>query len=136
MNALLNFLATVNFFLVFIYTLVGLCYFAILGLLGLLLGKHGEDLNHYATRNLVAPDQWWNAALRGEEDETVSSRLGRALKSGRPKWWAKLFAGFVNLIFRVLAGQENHCLISIEKRYENGAPSDERLSFIKEDEAA
>ena len=82
---------------------------------------------------MVAPDQWWNAALRGEEDETVSSRLGRAIKSGRPKWWAKLFAKFVNLIFR-LVGQKDHVGISIEKRYEEGAPSDERLKFYHDDE--
>jgi len=134
MNALLNFLAVINFFLVFIYTFLGLNYFVILSLIGLLI--RSKPLQHYALRNMVAPDQWWNAALRGEEDETVSSRLGRAIKSGRPKWWAKLFAGFVNFLFRIIAGQKNHCLISIEKRYEEGAPSDERLSFIKEDKAA
>lgn len=80
---------------------------------------------------MVAPDQWWNAALRGEEDETVSSRLGRAIHSGNPKWGAKIFASFVNLIFRIIAGQKNHVLESIEKRYENGAPSDEKWKFSK-----
>jgi len=135
MNIFLNSLAVINFLLIFLYTLPGLGYFVLLSLIGLLLGDRGKPLQHYALRNMVAPDQWWNAALRGEEDETVSSRLGRAIKSGRAKWLAKMLAHLVNGMFR-LAGQKNHVLESIEKRYENGAPSDERLSFIKEDKAA
>lgn len=131
---ILNLISVFNFVFVFLFTTPMLAYFGLMSLVGLII--QSDSLRHYATRNMVAPDQWWNSALRGEEDETVSSRLGRAIKSGRPKWGAKWFARFVNLIFFLAARQKNHVLISIEKRYEQGAPSDERWSFIKDGKAA
>ena len=122
--------ASFNFAVTFLYTLPGLSYYALI--LGLGVLTKSEELKHYGLRCMVAPDQWWNAALLGEEDETVSSRLGRALASGRPKEGAKALAAVVNAFFRVLAGQENHCLESIEpKYYMQGAPTDERWDFIK-----
>lgn len=129
-TAALKAFAILNFIGVFIFTIPGLIYFGLLNLVGYIIKS--KELKHYAGRCLVAPDQWWNAALLGEEDETVSSRLGRALASGRPKSEAKAFAMFVNGIFRLIAGQKNHCLESIEEKYLNGAPSDETWNFIKE----
>ena len=126
---MLRTLAVINFFIVFIYTVPMLAYFGVINLLGYLF--RSKKVRLYSMNNLVAPDQWWNSALMGEEDETVSSRLGRAVKSGRPKPYAKAFAMFVNLIFRVIAGQKNHVLESIEERYLAGAPSDEQWNFIK-----
>lgn len=124
--------ASINFIGIFIFTIPGLVYFGILNLIGYLI--RSPELRHYSVRCLVAPDQWWNAALLGEEDETVSSRLGRALKSGRPKIGAIVFAMFVNAIFRLAIGQKNHCLESIEEKHcEHSPASDETWSFIQED---
>ena len=125
----LNFVSIFNFIYIFLFTIPLLIYFALWNLVG--WAFRSKDMSHYSVRVLVGIDQSWNAALRGEEDETVSSRLGRAIKSGRPKWGAKMFAHFVNGVFKLVAGQANHCLESIEERYENGAPSDEKWSFIK-----
>lgn len=129
MHKLLNLFALMNFVIVFLFTLPGLLYFTILNLIGKVCYK---PLAHYAERCMVAPDQWWNAALRGEEDETVSSRLGRAYKSGRAKLYALIAVYGVNIMFIFFKQQMNHCLESIEERYEKGAPSDERWSWIKD----
>lgn len=118
-----------NFVFTFIFTIPGLFYYAGLGLVGFIIKD--EKLVKYARGAMIAPDQWWNAALMGEEDETVSSRLGRSTVSGRAKWGAKMMAKFVNFLFLILRGQKNHCIESIEKRYLEGAPSDETWSFIK-----
>ena len=126
---LLNLIAVFNFALTFLFTLPMLLYYGLWNLAGALVGS--KSMRHYAVRCMVAPDQWWNAALRGEEDETVSSRLGRAIQSNHPKWGARWFAYVVNFIFLLVAGQKNHVLESIEKQYADGAPSDERWSFIK-----
>ena len=127
---LLNLFACINFILVFLLTLPGLLYIAILSLIGSICYK---PMAHYAGRCMIAPDQWWNAALRGEEDETVSSRLGRAYKSGRPKLYALFGVYAVNMLFIILKQQFNHCVESIEHRYDNGAPSDESWNWIKEE---
>ena len=126
----LKIFAIINFVGVFIFTMPGLVYFGLLNLLGFLIKS--KELQKWSMRCLVAPDQWWNAALLGEEDETVSSRLGRALKSGKAKWGARILASFVNTIFKAIANQKNHCLESIEPKYENGAPKDEQWNFIKD----
>ena len=131
---MLNLIAVCNFLFSFLFTFPLLVYFGLWALIGRLIGS--KSMVHYGVRCMVGVDQVWNAALRGEEDETVSSRLGRALQSGRAKWWAKCFAMVVNGFFRVVAGQKNHCIESIEKRYLSGAPSDERLSFIKKAKVA
>lgn len=131
MNHFLNLISLFNFVFIFVFTIPMLAYFAGWNLVGLIINS--ESMKHYSARVMVGIDQSWNAALRGEEDETVSSRLGRALKSGKPKWGARLFAYFVNFIFLVIAQQKNHCLESIEEKWLNGAPSDEKWSFIKDE---
>lgn len=55
-------------------------------------------------------DQLGNATMGGDEDETISSMLGR---KGKPVWLVKL----VNWIFFVLYGEVNHCQSKIEPRF-------------------
>ena len=69
----------------------------------------------YYLNILLGIDQFGNILMLGSPDETISSRLGRAIKSGRAKWFVLPFAGFVNALFKILAGQRNHVLESIEK---------------------
>lgn len=122
-----------NFIGVFLFTCPGLIYFGLLNLLGVII--RSPELRHWSMRCLIAPDQWWNAALLGEEDETVSSRLGRAINSGRPKRGAKCLAHFVNGVFYLAAGQKNHCIGAIEPKYLEGAPRDEQWNFIRNENA-
>lgn len=59
-----------------------------------------------AYRMAIALDQCGNALLGGSEDETISSRVGRALLEG--KSWAKPAAFLIDLAFG-----KNHCVESI-----------------------
>jgi len=55
-----------------------------------------------------------NTILLGDPSETVSSRLGRAIQSGRPKWFVYPFAKVVDFIFYKFIGERNHSLYHIE----------------------
>lgn len=55
-----------------------------------------------------------NTLLLGDPSETVSSRLGRALKSGKPILFALILAWIVDFIFYRFFGDENHSLKNIE----------------------
>lgn len=55
-------------------------------------------------------DQLGNATMGGDEDETISSMLGR---TGRPAWLVKL----VNQVFYILYGEVDHCQNKIEARF-------------------
>ena len=55
-------------------------------------------------------DQLGNATMGGDEDETISSMLGR---KGKPVWLVK----FVNWLFFVLYGEVNHSQAKIEARF-------------------
>jgi hypothetical protein len=55
-------------------------------------------------------DQLGNATMGGDEDETMSSMLGR---TGKPVWLVKV----VNWIFFELYGEVNHCQSKIEERF-------------------
>lgn len=85
----------------------------------------------YIWNLLLACDQWINVILLGSVDETVSSRLGRAMLSGKQKWFVPFFYNFVNDFFRAYFNQENHCMESIENP--NAAYS-ELWSWIKDEE--
>ena len=55
---------------------------------------------------LIATDQWFNALLGGDPDETISSRAGKRQKTQK---WAKILCWFLNKI------DSNHCEKSIEE---------------------
>ena len=59
-----------------------------------------------ALRMAVALDQCGNAGLGGSEDETISSRAGRAAQDGEP--WAPLAVALIDGIFGA-----GHCRASM-----------------------
>ena len=71
----------------------------------------------YLLNILVSIDQLISAVLAGDPDETISSRLGKAVRGDYGKlqsyFWLP-FAKLVDLIFLPLDGP-NHCARSIEE---------------------
>ena len=58
----------------------------------------------------ISYDQLGNAVMGNDEDETISSMLGR---TGKPAWLVRL----VNWIFFQLYGEMNHCQAKVEERF-------------------
>lgn len=69
-------------------------------------------------------DQFINAVLLGDPDESISARTGRAMSSTRPKWWVPYLAKHVDWIFLTFFGEKNHVANAIE--YEE-TPKDKEL---------
>ena len=61
---------------------------------------------------LISLDQLANVLLLGSPDETISSRLSRAIKSGNPKKSVRFFAKLVDGLFWVI--QKKHIEKSLE----------------------
>jgi len=55
-----------------------------------------------------------NTFLLGDPSETVSSRLGRALRSGKPKNFAVIASKIVDKVFHMGLGEKNHSVENIE----------------------
>lgn len=62
---------------------------------------------------LIGIDQTGNAALGGNPDETISSRVGKAAERGVRR--AIVIEAAINLVFAVVAGERHHCAVSIER---------------------
>jgi hypothetical protein len=82
-------------------------------LIGLLLKD--KLLKESGFNMMLSIDQFGNAILLGDPDETISSRTGRAILSGRPKLIAKMMHKFVDKLFHVLIGEKNHCIKAVEE---------------------
>ena len=69
---------------------------------------------------LLSVDQFGNAVLLGDPDETISSRTGRAIMSDHPNWVAVVMQRLVDKMFHILLGERNHCINAVESncRYE------------------
>lgn len=63
----------------------------------------------------LAYDQLVNVILFGDPDDSISGRCGRAMASGKPKWWVPYLAAHVDWIFLHLFNQIDHCKDSIEE---------------------
>lgn len=75
-------------------------------------------------------DQFANAILLGDPDESLSGRLGRASFSGRPKWFVEPLRKANDWVWFALAGETNHSYRSVEPEE---TPKDKELwSWIKE----
>lgn len=61
---------------------------------------------------LIGVDQTANAAIGGNPDETISSRVAKAARSGRRG--AIVVEAVINLLFALLSGERHHCEASIE----------------------
>lgn len=63
---------------------------------------------------LLGCDQFLNVLLLGDPDESLSGRTGRAILSGRPKFWVKPLGRMVDSLAYVLAGEVDHCKNAVE----------------------
>lgn len=81
-----------------------------------LLGKivNSDLLINYGFNLAYSIDQLANAFWLGEPDETISSRTGRALKSGKAKWWVPYFGKLVDTLAVLFAKDYDHVRRSIE----------------------
>ncbi len=89
--------------------LVLLCLFCVvvLPIIGAaILGHALVGSQKRALRMAIGIDQVGNAAIGGSEDETISSRAGRARRDG--KWWGKYAVAFIDALF-----WDGHCDESI-----------------------
>lgn len=59
-------------------------------------------------------DQLVNVLLLGDPDDSISGRCGRAISSGKPKWWVKPLAKLIDWGAYKLFKQEKHCIVSQE----------------------
>lgn len=98
-------------------TLLRALGWGILGLVGLfaltvvayLLGSE------YAHNVLLAIDQYGNAVLGGDPDETISSRLGKWLTANRASTWDDVRYGVAAVVCAILdLFDPNHCLSNID----------------------
>jgi hypothetical protein len=74
-----------------------------------------EILRRYGRNRMAAVDQLGNTILGGDYDETLSGRLGRALLSNRPHFLAYWLSRFVDYMAFIIAGEENHCINSLDE---------------------
>jgi hypothetical protein len=61
----------------------------------------------YTCNLLYALDVFANALIGGDRRETISSRLGKGQRAGKPVH--TVLAKVVNLLFYVLFREKNHC---------------------------
>jgi hypothetical protein len=73
-----------------------------------------KTLGRFVFNLLLSIDQYANVLLLGDPDETISGRTGRAMLSGRPKWFVPYAHKAINKLFNILDGQQNHCIDSVE----------------------
>lgn len=70
----------------------------------------------YFRRLLISIDQCWNVILGGNEDETISSAVGRKAVAG--KRWAIVAEYLINALFNdpyvPAEGRPGHCRANIE----------------------
>lgn len=78
-------------------------------------------------RNLgLSLDQFVNAILLGDPDESLCGRTARAMKSGRHKWFVPIIASVVNFIYGSKDHLENDSIEPEERPWEK-----ELWSWIK-----
>jgi hypothetical protein len=81
-----------------------------------LLGRlfKSEAMKQYGFNLALGLDQLANILLLGDPDETISSRTGRAIASGKAKWWVPKFGALVDWLALHGFGDRDHCARSIE----------------------
>lgn len=62
----------------------------------------------YVRRVFIGLDQFFNAVLLGNPDETISSRVGKAARDGI--WWGLLLEFVIDKVF-----EPGHCRAAIEE---------------------
>lgn len=122
MNALLALLNSIVLLVPLLYTLItGLFTFFIGSLL------KSEKLKAYGYNLLIGVDQMANVVLLGFPDETISGRTGRALVSGKAKWYIKAWRHVLDLGAFILGDGPNHSVRAIEHSEKFDERRDEEL---------
>ena len=98
-----------------------LLYTLTVGVVTFLLGKWRKkaDIKEYGFVLLLSVDQMANSVLLGHEDETISSRTGRAILSGKPKGWVKIWRRVLDKGAEWLGDDPEHSVRAVEKRFVN-----------------
>jgi hypothetical protein len=76
--------------------------------------KYKNPILQYFFKIALGLDQFVNVLLLGDADDTISGRCGRAIASGKPKWFVKLLTPAIDWLFLKLFDDKNHCADSIE----------------------
>jgi hypothetical protein len=74
----------------------------------------GNWLQQYLFNIALGLDQFINVLLLGDTDDSISGRCGRAMASGKPKWFVKILTPVIDWLFLKLFNDEDHCKNSIE----------------------
>ena len=90
-----------------------------------------NNLLQYGYNLALSLDQFVNAILLGDPDESISGRTGRAMKSGKPKWWIPAQHKFIDWLFLTLFKEKDHCFNGMEP--EERPYEKELWSWQKED---
>lgn len=72
------------------------------------------ELRQFLYNLLLGSDQFLNVLLLGDPDESLSGRTGRAILSGRPKWFVIGFEKSIDKLAYVLVGEIDHCKNAVE----------------------
>jgi hypothetical protein len=75
-------------------------------------------LKTYVYNVLLSLDQLANALLGGDCDQSLSGRMGYALRNN-PKWYAKWFAYLNDKFYEVFLGIKNHSVDAVEPEEQN-----------------
>lgn len=75
-----------------------------------------RNMRRYGRDVALSADQHMNVIWLGLADETISSRLGRAALSGKPKLVARVLHPLVDRL-ALLFGDHDHCVKSAELQY-------------------
>jgi hypothetical protein len=78
------------------------------------VGVGGQALIQFLYNLGLGIDQFVNVLLLGDPDESLSGRMGRAILSGRPKWWVKPCAKANDWLWLVLVGEKDHSINAVE----------------------
>jgi hypothetical protein len=62
----------------------------------------------------LSADQFANAVLLGDPDESISGRCGRAMASGKPKVFVVPLSKFIDFIFLIIFREKDHVKNAIE----------------------
>lgn len=101
------------YWVIFWFNFPILLLWAILGLLMAGLGYlvRSQELQRYGMFIAIGADQMGNVYAAGFPDETISSRVGRAMASGKPYLIARFLWALLKVLF---FWQKDHAIESIE----------------------
>jgi hypothetical protein len=71
-------------------------------------------LKQYLYNLALGVDQMANVVFLGDPDESFSGRIGRAMLSGKPKWFVPYLEKLVDWFFSTIFKEDAHCHNAVE----------------------